>query len=204
LTSATYYYVTNRGGNTIAGYAVNTNNGLLDGLKSPPGVTGPQPISCASALTGTPGTPFVNQIYVADLGDGFITQFAQDPQSGALTVANDQVDSGATGLNSIATSFYDYLYATGAQGLYGFNIDPSTGFLTALSNSPVAAGTGPGAVATFGFYVYVVNVTDGTVSAFIQNTATGQLTAVAGGAVKTGKAPSAIVVTSRPNFFPIG
>jgi hypothetical protein len=99
----------------------------------------------------------------------------------------------------VASPVANYLFASSSQGISAFSTDAS-GVLTAVPNSPYAAGGGPGPLAALGDYVYVVNTVDHTISAFTQNSANGQLIPLPGTAVQTGRAPSSIVVIARPNY----
>jgi 6-phosphogluconolactonase len=81
-----------------------------------------------------------------------------------------------------------------------FNIN-SNGTPTVISESPVAAGTGPGAVTTdpSGNFVYVANTTSNTLSGY--NALESPLTALSASPYAAGRLPSAIALSDWPPGF---
>ena len=198
-----YYLETDSASNTVSVYLVNSSTGALAPVTNSPFAAGAGPHSVAGIRI------FVSQfesnfdhVYVANSGDGTISVYGMDTQSGALTAQGAPVTLG-TGLSAVAASVSDpcgcYLFASAAQGVWGFSTNQG-GVLTPLPNSPYAAGSGPGPIATLDANVFVVNTVDETISAFAIAPASGGLVPVTGAAVKTGQIPSAIVVTPRPRY----
>jgi 6-phosphogluconolactonase len=140
-----YLYVGNTNNTYIAGFGVSTT-GSLSVLNNSPYNNG----VAAPSLTVTPANTFLyagttNGIYVYTLNsDGSITvgnsgtAVAQDMVATAM-----QVDSTGTFLLAAGVST-----ALGAQAIGIYQINTSTGILTALTGSPLALYTGSGKTAT--------------------------------------------------------
>jgi hypothetical protein len=179
-------------------------------------------------------------VYVADSSTNTISMFSQT-STGTVSVPATGTTTSPTipGLGSLAIADAttspcgSYLYATGSDGVHAYSLNgiyaypvngvcrysvnpnyaPSAGaYFTAVTNSPFAAGGGPGPIAATreafsrsSFpdtenFLYVANVTDGTVSGFSIDLTTGQLTPVPGAPPKTGALPSSISVRPRPSY----
>jgi hypothetical protein len=198
-----YYLETDASSSTLSVYLVNGSTGTLTPVVNGPFATGAVPDSVAGInfFVAAIETVF-SHVYVANSGDGTISVYSMDTQSGALIQIGGSPFTVGSGLSAVATSVPGtcgcYVYASASQGVWGFSTDAAGGALTPLPNSPYAAGAGPGAIATFNNEVYVVNTVDETISAFTQG-AGGALIPV-GAAVKTGRVPSSIVIVARPNY----
>jgi 6-phosphogluconolactonase (cycloisomerase 2 family) len=197
-----YYLETDSTSNTVSAYLVNSNTGALSAAANSPFATGPGPRSVVGIQTFVPATGTnADNVYVANSGDGTISIYTMNTQTGTLTPlqAGPVVSVGA-GLSALAAAPCGcYLLASASQGVSVFSTN-ATGVLAPVAGSPFAAGSGPGPIATLSNYVYVINTVDQTISVFTQNSATGALTPIAGAAVKTGRTPSSIVVITRPAF----
>lgn len=106
---------------------------------------------------------------------------------------------GQKSANSVAVDPLDkfvYVANEGSNNISAYALGAS-GALTALSDSPVAAGSGPSAVAIdpTGRFVYVANPSPGTVSVFTITESTGALSAVSGSPYAAGSLPSAIAIS---------
>jgi 6-phosphogluconolactonase (cycloisomerase 2 family) len=90
-----------------------------------------------------------------------------------------------------------------------FSINPTTGSLTALPQSPFTTGNDPLQMAFVPVtaiaqgFLYTANVQDGTISAFTADDATGVLTPVKGSPYAAGTSVGGLsqVLTSSGNFF---
>jgi 6-phosphogluconolactonase (cycloisomerase 2 family) len=195
-----YYLETDSGSNTVSVYLANSTTGALSVAQR--FATGAHPNSVSATHTLIPAQGiYVDNAYVANAGDGTISVYGMNTQTGALSAlpASPLVSVG-TGLSAVTTAPCGcFVLATAAQGVSVFSTN-ATGVLVPVANSPFVAGTGPGSIATFSNYVYVVNTVDQTITVFTQNQTTGALTPVAGAVVKTGRTPSSIVVITRPAF----
>jgi 6-phosphogluconolactonase len=143
-----------------------------------------------------------DHVYVANSGDGTISIYSMDTQTGVLAPLQSGPVTVGSGLSAVAASQAgNYLLASASQGIWAYSTDAG-GALVTVPSSPFAAGVGPGPLAALFNYVYVVNTVDQTISAFTQDSASGQLTPVAGAPAQTGRAPSSIAVIARPNYNP--
>ncbi|HZL24893.1 MAG TPA: beta-propeller fold lactonase family protein [Acidobacteriaceae bacterium] len=138
--TARFVYVTDRGLNQMLGYQVtgSTSPGTLVPLISNPFITGQYPV----AITIDPRGKF---IYVANFGSSTISSYAIDPASGnpsgVAGTGNSQVSTGPTCV-TIEPALGIYLFAsTQLSGqISGAQLDPHTGALTTIENSPFDAG----------------------------------------------------------------
>jgi 6-phosphogluconolactonase (cycloisomerase 2 family) len=196
-----YYLETDSASNTVSVYLVDATTGALSAVSGGPFATGAGPASIAGIQIFVSNLEAnFDHVYVANSSAGTISIYSMDTQTGALTPSQGGPVPVGSGLSTVVASpVANYLFASSSQGISAFSTDAS-GVLTAVPNSPYAAGGGPGPLAALGDYVYVVNTVDHTISAFTQNSANGQLIPLPGTAVQTGRAPSSIVVIARPNY----
>jgi 6-phosphogluconolactonase (cycloisomerase 2 family) len=197
-----YYLETDSTSNTVSVYVVNANTGALAAAANSPFATGTGPRSVVGIQTFVAGTGTnADNVYVANSGDGTISTYSMNTQTGTLVpLPAGAVVSVGSGLSALAAASCGcYLFASASQGVAVFSTD-ATGVLVPVANSPFAAGSGPGPIATLSNYVYVINTVDQTISVFTQNSTSGALTPIAVTAVKTGQTPSSIVVMTRPGF----
>ena len=197
-----YYLETDSTSNTVSVYVANINTGALAAALNSPFATGTGPrsvvgIQTFAAATGTNA----DNVYVANSGDGTISTYSMNTQTGTLVpLQAGPVVSVGSGLSALAAASCGcYLFASASQGVSVFSTN-AAGVLVPVANSPFAAGSGPGPIATLSNYVYVINTVDQTISVFTQNSTSGALTPIAVTAVKTGRTPSSIVVIARPGF----
>jgi lactonase family protein with 7-bladed beta-propeller len=192
-----YYLETDAANDTLSAWAVDPETGALTLAPNSPAATETTPDSVAAIQTFSPALgALVDSVYVANSGTNTISTYSMNTQNGALTLQG--AFNTAAGLRSVLMDG-TYLLATTSQGVQAYKAD-SAGALTPVSNTPFAAGAGPGPLAALYNYVYVVNTADQSVSVFTQDSASGALTPVTGTAVATGRAPSSIVVVFRPDF----
>jgi Lactonase, 7-bladed beta-propeller len=201
----TYYFETDSGSNTVSEYLVDFYTGALSLVPNSPSGTGRAPSSVVGTQNYVPSLERdINNIFVANSGDGTISGYSMDIETGALTPLQNGNTTVGSGLNALAVAPCNcYLLASASQGVSVFSTD-SSGALVSVGNGPFAAGAGPGPMAILYNYVYVVNTVDQTVSVFTQDSTTGVLTSIGGTLVKSGRTPSSIVVMPRPDFQPIG
>jgi 6-phosphogluconolactonase (cycloisomerase 2 family) len=197
-----YYLETDSSSNTVSVYLVNSTTGALSPMPNGPFATGAGPDSVAGIqIFVSNAQANFDHVYVANSGDGTISIYSMDTQTGVLAPLQSGPVTVGSGLSAVAASQAgNYLLASSSQGIWAFSTD-SGGALVTVLNSPFVAGVGPGPLATLFNYVYVVNTVDQTISAFTQDSASGQLTPV-GAPVQTGHTPSSIVVIARPNYNP--
>lgn len=133
---------------TISVFSLNTTSGSLTPVAGSPFHTGVDP----SSVTVDPTGKFV---YVANTSDATVSAFTLNSTSGVLTaVANSPFPSGGGGsvngpTGIVADASGQYVYVCNASNdISVFQVNAQTGALSALTNSPFAAGgNGPTGIA---------------------------------------------------------
>jgi 6-phosphogluconolactonase (cycloisomerase 2 family) len=201
--SNNYYYLeTDSGSNTVSVYPIDFNTGALSAVVNSPFATGTAPSSVVGIHTFQAANETdVDYVYVANSGDGTISAYNMDSQTGTLgPLQPGTFPVAGPGLSALAaTPDGVYLLASCAHGVSVFGTG-AAGLPAPLGGSPFAAGAGPGPLVAYANYIYVVNTVDQTISVFTQDPDTHALRLVAGAAVQTGRTPSSIVVIGRPAF----
>jgi Lactonase, 7-bladed beta-propeller len=128
--------------NTISVYSIDQSTGALTPLAGSPFAATMAPIALAVAPSG-------KFLYVADYHDNTVTAFAIS-STGALTpVTGSPVVAGIDGpraLTILPNGKVLYLAASNDRAVYSYTVDTTTGALTAVMGSPLAAPGGPGQV----------------------------------------------------------
>jgi 6-phosphogluconolactonase len=125
--------------NQIEEWSIDETNGNLTAVPNSPFSAGMDPVGMATDTTG-------KFLYIANLGDATISGYKIDATTGALTSMPGSPFStgGLPPTALVVDSSGKFLYAGNSApnvGLVsGFNINPSTGVLTAFSQGPFAAG----------------------------------------------------------------
>jgi 6-phosphogluconolactonase (cycloisomerase 2 family) len=174
--------------------------------------------SSTGALTAVPGSPFAGGLipqfvtvhpngkfaYVTNGLSNNVWAYAIDATSGALTaVLGSPFAAGTanTAPSSVTVdpsgrfAFVPSLDGNTAVGtILAYTIDGTTGALTPVTGSPVAAGTYPNVVTVdpSGKFAYVANIDSADISAYAINASGGALTPIAGSPFAAG----------GPNTFP--
>jgi|GEM_PF-1067471 len=180
-----FLYVTQNGAFGIRGYLIDQASGALSELAtSPYGVT---QVS-AGAIAFHPGGAF---LFTSGAG---LNAFAIDSASGALTLVEGSPFSTAVSSDPSASNLAveprgKYLYATSFLNpprVFGFEIDSSSGKLTAVPGEPIKGGS-PYSVAVepSGRFVFAGN-DDGTTSAFSLQRSDGTLHEIDGSPFQLG------------------
>ena len=138
-----------------------------------------------------------------------VAAFAINPAGLLTPVTGSPFAAGTNPLSMTfdATGAFAYVTNRGSNNIYTYSVNVTTGALTEVANSRIATGTTPGSLAIHanGRLAYVTNSnggsTDGSISAYTINVATGMLTAVAGGAVAAGINPAALVAFHASGKF---
>jgi len=160
-------------------------------------------IGATGALSPIAGSPFPagNNMFLAiDPMDRFL--FTSDVTAPGNVVAL-AIDSGTGALTPVPGSpfqiapnsstfvepaeiavdgqgLFVYVALAGTNQIAGFQIDQSSGALTAVPGSPFSTGNGTMTLATVNEFLYVPNGIDGTLSAYSINTTNGVLTSISG------------------------
>jgi 6-phosphogluconolactonase (cycloisomerase 2 family) len=175
--------------------------GTVSGLKSGDSVT-LQDNGSDSLTVGANGA-FVFATQLPGAAPYDVTVLTQ-PAGETCTVTGGNSTVGTANVASVNVSCIptQFVYADSGGDIYGFSVDPTTGSLTALSNSPFAAGNVPVAM-TFnpaGTFLYVVLAGSNELAVFGVDPNTGTLTAVPGAAAPTGDDPVAVAMTPSGKF----
>jgi 6-phosphogluconolactonase (cycloisomerase 2 family) len=180
-TSTTIYvlYVTNYAAATITAYTINTSSGALTPVVGSPFTTGIQPNQIAVDPKG-------NFLYVTFNNNGpgaYVSAFAINPSTGALTPIGGQVSTGQNpqGIAVDPTGKFVYVANNGNAAMASvsaYTINPSTGLLSTAGTSfisPITATPVGITVDSTGQYVYVTDSTHSDVFGFSINTSNGTL-----------------------------
>jgi 6-phosphogluconolactonase (cycloisomerase 2 family) len=207
-----YLYAANQFTNTVKAFSVGSN-GALTALGSAPQ---PATYNAGTAPSAVVLTPDGNFLYVANQGSNNVTAFAactnaslscSTPNGLLAPVAGSPFAAGLGPISvaAAADSKGEYLFVAdyASNQLSQYKVGVGSGALTAQSPPDISTGTNPvsvtvragnGAVLGTGGttnYVYVANLTSGTISSYSYDTTTGLL-AVVGQAVTTAGQPSAV------------
>jgi 6-phosphogluconolactonase len=218
--SGSYLYATDLNAGTVAGFLVDANSGMLTAVPGSPFPAGNTPVQAVQAAPQAGSALF---LYVSNLNDsvGGISAYAINQQNGALSqISGSPFPTGAPGSfpgpSAMVVSYgNDFLYvalagtANANNQIAAFSIDPTTGSLTALPQSPFTTGNDPlqmayvPVTAITQSFLYTANIQDGTISAFTSDNTTGVLTPVKGSPYTSGTSVWGLsqILTSSGNFF---
>lgn len=174
--SGKFAVIENFGDSTLTEYSINVANGSL----TPTGRAVPSGPGPAFNLAFHPNGLF---LYESDLnggGPGSVTTYSFNPSNGSLS----HIGSTASGTEAAWVAMdplgrFAYVSNGGASqtSIYGFNVDSSTGSLSATLGSPYLAGEGRGlAIDPLGRFLFMANEQNRTVSVFAISQTTGALT----------------------------
>src|ERR1022692_2649575 len=218
--SGTYLYTTDLNAGTVAGFLYNASSGMLTLVPGSHFPAGNAPVQAVQAAPQGNSPLF---LYVSNLNDsaGGISAYAINQQNGSLSqIHGSPFPTGAPGSfpgpSAMVVSYgNNFLYvalagtANANNQIAAFSINPTTGSLTALPQSPFITGNDPLQMAyvpvTTGAqgFLYTANVQDGTISAFTADDTTGVLTPVNGSPYTSGTSVWGLsqILTSSGNFF---
>jgi len=203
LSMGKFAYTANNQSNSVSQWKIDPASGDL----TPAGAN----IAVGGSPDGVSLAPNGKWAFIATNNGLKIYAFSIDPNSGALTAVpgspfnNSQFVSGHPNpdIGVDPSSHYLYLASLNDGTVGGFMIDQTTGALTALPGAPYAAGAGAGAIPAFspnGRFLYVMNQTANTVSAYVINS-DGSLSNVTGSPFATGvTTPTWISFTPNGSF----
>jgi 6-phosphogluconolactonase len=216
-----YLYATDLNAGTVAGFLYDSDGGMLTPVPGSPFPAGNTPVQAVQAAPQATGSPLF--LYVSNLNDsaGAISAFAINQQNGSLSpIDGSPFPTGAPGsypgpsamVVSVNNNFLYVALAGTANAnnqIVAFSINPTTGSLTPLPQSPFSTGNDPLQMAyvpvtagTQGF-LYTGNIQDGTISGFTADNGTGVLTPVQGSPYSAGSSVGglAAILTSTENTF---
>ncbi len=218
--SGTYLYATDLNAGTVAGFLFDSTSGMLTPVPGSPFAAGDTPVQAALAEPQAGGPQF---LYVSNLNDpvGGISAYAVNQQNGSLSaVLGSPFPTGAPGSypgpSAMVVSYgNNFLYvalsgtANANNQIVAFSINPTTGGLTTLPQSPFTTGNDPLQMAYVPItangqgFLYTANIQDGTISAFTADDSTGVLTQVNGSPYTSGTSVWGLsqILTSSGSFF---
>lgn len=218
--SGTYLYATDLNAGTVAGFLFDSTSGMLTPVPGSPFAAGDTPVQAALAEPQAGGPQF---LYVSNLNDpvGGISAYAVNQQNGSLSaILGSPFPTGAPGSypgpSAMVVSYgNNFLYvalsgtANANNQIVAFSINPTTGGLTALPQSPFTTGNDPLQMAYVPItangqgFLYTANIQDGTISAFTADDSTGVLTQVNGSPYTSGTSVWGLsqILTSSGSFF---
>ena len=216
----TYLYATDVNAGKVAGFLCDSSSGMLTPVPGSPFPAGDGPMQAALAAPQAGSPQF---LYVSNLNDavGGISAYAINQQNGALSpILGSPFSSGAPGSypgpSAMVVSYgNNFLYvalagtANAKNQIAAFSINPTSGSLTALAQSPFTTGNDPLQMAYVPItangqgFLYTANVQDGTISAFTADGTTGVLTPVNGSPYTSGTSVWGLsqILTPSGNFF---
>jgi 6-phosphogluconolactonase (cycloisomerase 2 family) len=175
--SQLFAYVTNPMAGTLTAYTINTSGTLVPLLGSP--------INIGGAPYAAAADPRGRYLYVGTVESGFgaMDAYSIDARTGALTKEGSSLGIAPPGPGVLAIAFHPsgkWLYTAGpGSRIYGFNIDPNTGALSALNGSPFTdAGGVPNSITlnSAGSFAFASNPGPENVTVFSVGSTSGQLT----------------------------
>ncbi len=190
-----FVYVANYGSNNISAYTLNTATCTLVFINNYASGASPDAISVHS--TG-------KFVYTGNASaTGGVTALLIDQTTGALTLIDTYVTSNAekgSGVEIEKTGSQLYVTARGndvlgAGKVWGYNINVTTGILTAIGNWATKAGPNDVRILGDGKFVFTANAADNSVSVFSRDLATGILTPASPDSYPIGTSPAIIGIT---------
>lgn len=180
--STNFVYTANSDDNSVSMFTINSSSGLLSPLLPsetlvPPLFTSRSSFSSPGFVTVGPSGQF---LYVSDAGNGSISTFSINAETGALTPTNPAgVIAGPYPwkVSFDPTGKFAYVPDEDIGNVYMYTVDATNGTLTPNAEILVPAGNQPSymAVHPSGDFAYVVNRYDGTVSMYTIEPGTGTL-----------------------------
>jgi 6-phosphogluconolactonase len=209
--SANFAYTANSDDNSVSMFTINMGSGLLTPLSPsetvvPPLFSSRSSFSSPCFVTVSPSGKF---LYVSDAGNGSISTFSINSETGALTPTNPAgVIAGPYPwkVTFDPAGTFAYVPDEDSGNVYMYTVDATTGTLTQNPAVLVPAGNQPAylAVHPSGKFAYVVNRYDGTVSMYNIDPATGTLAPNTPSTVKAGTWSYPIAVNAAGTFAYVG
>lgn len=184
-------------GRSPQGLAVAPSGDFLYAADAGGGIDAYQINASTGALTAMPGSPFGagdlhsvvvdpsgSFVYAVNDTSGNVLAFTIDP-NGALAPVPGSPFSLPGGAKSspmgiVDTGRFVYVTLNSMNQVAGFTVDATTGKLTPISGSPIAAGQSPTNLIFSKGFLYVVNAENGSVSGYSIAASSGALTPMTG------------------------
>ena len=160
----------------------------------------------ASGQSGLAISPNGQFLYTSNPNTNLITGFSIDTNGALTQLAATTSPSKGSPVFLTFDSSGSFLFAVNAGGNLGgpsvstFSVS-ATGALTEVTGSPTAVGTAPVAAVFSQGFLYVLNQTSGTISAFGFATSTGLLTELKGSPFTVGTRPVSLTTAALGKFL---
>jgi 6-phosphogluconolactonase len=209
--SANFVYTANSDDNSVSMFTINAGSGLLTPLS--PSETVVPPLFSSRSSFSSPGfvtvSPSGQFLYVSDAGNGSISTFSINSETGALTPTNPAgVIAGPYPWQVTFDPGGKFAYVPDEDNgnVYMYTVDATTGTLSQNPAVFVPAGNQPAymAVNPSGKFAYVVNRYDGTVSMYNIDPTTGTLAPNTPSTVKASMWSYPIAVSAAGTFAYVG
>lgn len=195
-TAGKFLFVSNSTSGTISVFAIDPTSGVLTAVAGSPFTA----VACSTASAHRL-KPFVHPngafLYLPDCVANSVRVFSIG-SNGALSPLGSFLTGGLDPITVQGDPNGKFLYAVnfGSNDISAFTINSTTGALTAVPNSPFAAGTMPTNIAVNpgGSFAYVANSGGNSVIEYAVNTTTGALTFGSSFTVAPGLSPEFLVV----------
>jgi 6-phosphogluconolactonase (cycloisomerase 2 family) len=213
--SGQYLLVTNNFGNNVSVYSIDAVSGALTEVENSPFYSNTVPTAIQFTHSGKfvyVTNPDIGMVTAFSFSNGVLTEIPGSPFSAAMggqaaALAVDGSDRFLYVANPSAANAAPYQSTTG--NISGYNINPSSGALTAISGSPFtsSSGIGPSAVVVdpSGRFVYAVTPgSSNSIWCFAITSTNGQLTPVTNSPFSLSAGGLFATIDPVGNFFYIG
>jgi 6-phosphogluconolactonase (cycloisomerase 2 family) len=184
----------------ILAYSFDSTTGVLAPLAG-------FPLSLStSGQAGLAISPNGQFLYTSNPNTNLITGFSIGTDGALTQLASTTSPNKGSPIFLTFDSSGSFLFAVNSGGTLGgpsvstFSIS-ATGALTEVTGSPTTVGTAPVSAVFSNGFLYVLNQTSGTISAFAFTTSTGQLTELKGSPLTVGTRPVSLTTAALGKFL---
>ncbi|HVN08100.1 MAG TPA: beta-propeller fold lactonase family protein [Patescibacteria group bacterium] len=211
--SGKYLYVSNHLTGNISGFTISASTGTLTLMEGSPFSDQEEEESFTQpfALVVSPSEKF---LYVTNHGSSTISVFQIDGMNGTLTPISgspfdipppSECSANPFGLAISPNGQFLFVADNGCDAVSVFSLDANTGVPTEISSSPFFvdagdcyAGVNEANLDPSGRFLYVANMSCGTLSGFSVNALTGVLTELTSSPVNAGDGPYGVAISRYP------
>ncbi len=196
-----FVYVTNYGSGTISAYSINTTSCALTVIGTYAAGSAPDAVSVHpngkfiytgnAANTFNPGATGAVTVLSIDQVTGALSPVAFYQTSDARNGSGVEIDK--TGTQIYVTARGNDLAGTGK--VFGYNIDSTSGTLTAINNWPTGDGPNDVRILGNGKFVFTANFKSNNVNVFVRDLTTGNLVPASPATYAAGTGPAIIGIT---------
>ncbi len=190
--SPRFAYVTNHDSNDISAFEIDRTTGLMSPVAG-------SPFGTENGPTAAVVSPDAKHLYVASRDSSSLSAY-RIASDGSLEAAGAAIRAGGRPAHMAIDSGGKYLFSANSLdgSIAAFSIDPQSGDLKMLKNSPIATGGSPSGIVVSpnGRFVYVSDSSTGIVSVYSMETATGLLQEIAGSPFRVAASANALAISS--------